>query len=418
SVERYWKLDFSKPDSPAGDGEWLDALDELLAQATRDRLVSDVPLGAFLSGGIDSSLVVSYMAEAASRVATFSIDFPHGGFSEARHARQVASIYGTDHTDMLVEPRSIPTLMESVRFAGEPFADASAIPTYLLSGMTRRNVTVALSGDGGDEAFAGYERHKVAAYADRLGRGPAALGGLGRRIGGGDQHNRRGRLGRGLEAMSLPSHERYATIMAHFDPSTLEDVATADFLEAAGDATRAWRQTLAAPALAGVDRYIALDTATYLPDDLLLKVDRMSMAHALEVRSPLLDYRVHELAASLPTNYKPRGRQTKWALRQLARRRGVPARLAQRRKQGFSVPVGDWFRGELRGWVEDVLLDPATTARGYFQEEGVRGMLEDHAQARADHGDRLFNLAALELWHRAFIDRAVPEAAPTARHWG
>jgi asparagine synthase (glutamine-hydrolysing) len=415
AVDRYWKLEFPAEPLPADDAECLDALDDLLREATRDRLISDVPLGAFLSGGIDSSLVVSYMAELSSRVATFSIDFPHAGFSEARHARRVASLYGTDHTDMMLEPQIVPTLMESVRFAGEPFADSSAIPTYLLCGVTRRGVTVALSGDGGDEAFAGYERHKVATFADRLRQSPAWLSRLSRLVGGANQHSRRGRLARALQALSLPSHERYATIMAQFAPPALEAIATPGFLEAAGDSTRAWRRTLAAPPLPGVNRYLALDTATYLPGDLLLKVDRMSMAHALEVRSPLLDYRVHELAARLPARCKLRGRHTKWALRRLAHRRGLPRPLAYRRKHGFGVPIGDWFRDELRDWVEGVLLDPAALARGYFRPDRVQGLLADHMERRADHGDRLYNLVALELWHRAHVDRKVTPPARSAQ---
>jgi asparagine synthase (glutamine-hydrolysing) len=404
TVRRYWELDFSKDGAPHGDEECLEMLDGLLQEATRDRLISDVPLGAFLSGGIDSSLVVSYMAEASSRVSTFSIDFPHAGFSEGRYARQVASIYGTDHTEMVVEPEVIPAILESVRFAGEPFADSSAIPTYLLSAMTRRGVTVALSGDGGDEAFAGYVRHKVAAYADLFGRAPRALAAVGQAVGGGNHNDARGRVARALEALALPSHDRYASMMSHFEPAAIEELATPYFLEAAGSPWRAWTETLAAPSLPGVDRYAALDTSTYLPGDLLLKVDRMSMAHALEVRSPLLDYRVHELAARLPRRCKLRRGETKWALKRLATRRGLPRELVHRRKQGFGIPIGHWFRDELRGWLEDLLLDPATLNRGYFHEEKVRELFRSHIDGRADHGYRLYNLAVLELWHRAFVD--------------
>src|SRR5436190_2782102 len=212
---RYWEIDYFSDDLPDDDDACLDALDGLLRNATQDRLIADVPLGAFLSGGVDSSLVVSYMAEASDRVSTFSIDFPHAQFSEGRYARRVASIYGTNHTEMTVEPEVVPTLLESVRFAGEPFADSSAIPTYLLSAMTKGKVTVALSGDGGDEAFAGYVRHKVATYADRLGRTPVVLSEIGGLVGGSDNHTRRGRLGRALDVLALPSHERYASMVTH-----------------------------------------------------------------------------------------------------------------------------------------------------------------------------------------------------------
>jgi asparagine synthase (glutamine-hydrolysing) len=402
-IERYWRLDFERPKLESEE-QALEQLDSLLGEATRERLVSDVPLGAFLSGGIDSSLVVSYMAAASSQVKTFSIDFPEAGFSEGEHARRVARIYGTEHEDRLLEPMMVPLVADAVRHAGEPFADSSAIPTLLLSRMTKERVTVALSGDGGDEAFAGYRRYLVARTADRLG----ATAGIARALRGSGVLGRipagAGQLRRIVEAFAMPPARRYASMMSHFAPAELERLCTASFLEAAGSPWSAWEETLAPPALDGVDRYLALDTATYLPDDLLLKVDRMSMADALEVRSPLLDYRVHEFAAGLPERMKLRGRTTKWALKEIARRRGLPSDLVGRRKQGFGVPVGTWMRGELRGWVEDLLLDPRSLARGYFDPQGVRRLLGEHLDGTADHTYRVWNLAVLELWHRTWID--------------
>jgi asparagine synthase (glutamine-hydrolysing) len=402
-VERYWQLDFSKVDN-GSEEEALERLDSLLGQATRERLVADVPLGAFLSGGIDSSLVVSYMAEASSQVKTFSIDFPEAGFSEGEHARRVAKLYATDHEDRLLEPAMVPLVAEAVRHAGEPFADSSAIPTLLLSQMTREGVTVALSGDGGDEAFAGYRRYLVARVADRLGRAGGAARMLNRSGALSILPARAGQLRRAAEAFAMPAGERYASLMSHFTPADLESLCTPAFIEAAGNPRAAWDGTLALPSQAGVDRYLALDTETYLPGDLLLKVDRMSMANALEVRSPFLDYRVYEFAAGLPSRMKLRGRTTKWALKEIARRRGLPPDLVSRRKQGFGVPIGAWLRGELRPWVEELLLDPQTTARGYFDPGTVRGLLREHLDGSADRSNRLWNLAVLELWHRCWID--------------
>ncbi|MBS1860577.1 MAG: asparagine synthase (glutamine-hydrolyzing) [Actinobacteria bacterium] len=402
-VEPWWQLDWSRR-SPEGTEDALAELDRLLAQATRERLVADVPVGAFLSGGIDSSLVVSYMAEAGSRVRTFSIDFPEAGFSEARHARRVAEIYGTEHEERTLEPAMVPLIEEAVRFAGEPFADSSAIPTLLLSRMTRESVTVALSGDGGDEAFAGYRRYLVARTAERLGPVTAVARGL-RRSGITERLPRAGhQVRRAVDALSLPPAARYASMMSHFSPAEVTSMCTPDFLAAAGDPATAWRQTLAPPALPGVDRYLALDTATYLPGDLLLKVDRMSMADALEVRSPLLDYRVHEFAAGLPERMKLRGRTTKWALKELAARRGLPRDLVHRRKQGFGVPLGTWFRGPLRSWLEGLLLDPRSLERGYFEPAAVRRLVGEHLGGDVDHTYRLWNLAVLELWHRTWVD--------------
>jgi asparagine synthase (glutamine-hydrolysing) len=392
-VRRYWTLRHEP--EPVAPEEALDRLDGLLREATRMRLVADVPLGAFLSGGIDSSLVVSYMAEAGGRTRTFSMDFAHDDYSEGAHARRVADIYGTEHEEMLVEPDMIATTLETIRFAGEPFADRSALPTYLLSAMTRRHVTVALSGDGGDEAFGGYRRHKVAAYAHRLG----PLSALARPL---------RRLDRRLALLAVPSERRYATMMSHFGPDQMAEVCDPGFLREASAGPSPWDDVLALPDAQGVDRFGALDTTTYLPGAVLTKVDRMSMAHALEVRSPLLDHEVYEYAARLPPGLKLRRGTTKWLLRRLALRRGMPEDLVMRPKQGFGVPVGDWFRNEQRDWIGDLLLDERTRGRGYFRAETVGRLLDDHVSGRADHSARLWSLAMLELWHRQYIDVPVP----------
>jgi asparagine synthase (glutamine-hydrolysing) len=400
-IEPYWQLDFSKVDQ-GSEEEALECLDSLLAEATRDRLAADVPLGAFLSGGIDSSLVVSYMAEARSGVKTFSIDFPEAGFSEGEHARRVARLYATEHEDRVLEPAMVPLVAEAVRHAGEPFADSSAIPTLLLSRMTREKVTVALSGDGGDEAFAGYQRYLAIGGRPRLPRGVARL--LARSGVLSLLPDRASRVDRAVAIRALPTTERYASMMSHFTPADLALLCTSSFVAEAGELGAPWEETLTPPDLPGVDRYVALDTATYLPGDLLLKVDRMSMSSALEVRSPLLDHRVHEFAAGLPTAMKLRGRTTKWSLRELARRRGLPPDLVDRPKQGFGIPVGVWLRRELRPWVEDLLLDPLSLQRGYFQPQEVRRLLHEHLDGSDNHTYRVWSLAVLEQWHRSWID--------------
>jgi asparagine synthase (glutamine-hydrolysing) len=399
-IERYWQLDFSK-DSAVSEEEALGRLDSLLAEATRDRLVADVPLGAFLSGGIDSSLVVAYMAAASNAVKTFSIDFPEAGFSEGEHARRVAQIYGTEHEDRVLEPAMVPLIADAVRHAGEPFADASAIPTLLLSRMTGERVTVALSGDGGDEAFAGYQRY-LAVGNGGLGRGTARL--LAKSGALSLLPARAERLRRAASLRALAPGNHYATLMSHFAPDDLDQLCTPGFLAAVDEPGVIWDETLALPDLPGIDRYLALDTATYLPGDLLLKVDRMSMSTGLEVRSPFLDYRVQELAASLPGRMKLRGNTTKWALKELARRHGLPPDLIGRPKQGFGVPVGTWMRGELRPWVEDLLFDPRSLARGYFEPAAVRRLVGEHLDGGADHTYKVWNLAVLEQWHRSWID--------------
>jgi len=402
--QRWWSIRHGASAEPATDTECLDRLDELMSEATRLRLIADVPVGAFLSGGIDSSLVVSYMAEHAADVRTFSIDFPHARFSEGIYAAEVAAVYGTRHEDLTVDPDIIPTIAATVQAAGEPFADSSAIPTYVLSEMTRRRVTVALSGDGGDEAFAGYVRHRLAVAGDKLGPLPQLARPFADALGRVPGNGRLARVKRGAMAMSRSSHERYALIMSHFDPDGMERLCTPDFLIEAGGPRRAWDEVLRLPPTRGVNRYLELDTATYLPDDLLLKVDRMSMAHALEVRSPLLDHEVHEFAARIPARFKLCRGETKWLLKQLARRRGLPEHLVTRAKKGFGIPVGHWFRGELRPWIEDVLRDPRTRGRGWFDGPEIDRLLDAHLTGTDDHTPRLWNLAMLELWQREWID--------------
>jgi asparagine synthase (glutamine-hydrolysing) len=385
-VRPYWEL--RADPRPIDDDEALERLDGLLREATQMRLVADVPLGAFLSGGIDSSVVVSYMAEAGGRTRTFSIDYGDDVLSEGVHARRVAELYGTEHEEMRVEPDAVATTLETVRFAGEPFADRSALPTFLLAQMTRRHVTVALSGDGGDEAFAGYRQHRLAAYADRLG----PLAALTRPL---------ARFDRRFGVLSLPRQQRYASIMALMEPELLERLCRPEFLAAAR--AEPWEDVLTLPDTAGVNRYALFDARTYMPGAVLTKVDRMSMAHSLEVRSPLLDHHVYEFAASLPSRMKLRLGRSKWLLRQLALRRGLPEDLVWRRKQGFGVPVARWFREEQREWITGLLLDERTTGRDYFNTDAVRALLDEHV-AGADRSAQLWILATLELWHRQFID--------------
>jgi asparagine synthase (glutamine-hydrolysing) len=389
TIERYWELRH-QPERMS-EAEALEALDAAVREATRLRLVADVPLGAFLSGGIDSSLVVSYMAEAGGRTRTFSIDFGHDDYSEGAHARRVAELYGTEHEQMLVEPDAIATTIETIRFAGEPFADRSALPTYLLSQMTRRHVTVALSGDGGDEAFAGYRRHKLAAYADRLG----PLGALARPLAGRDRR---------FAMVAMNPHDRYVQQMAYVKPEEMAQLCRPEFLAAATGGPDPYDEVLALPEGRGADRYGLLDAMTYLPGAVLTKVDRMSMAHSLEVRSPLLDHEVYELAGRIPVSLKLHRGHTKWLLRRLAVRRGLPEDLVMRPKQGFGVPVGEWFRGAQRDWITGLLLDERATGRGYFDTGYVRRILDDHIARRSDHAAHLWSLAMLELWHRQYID--------------
>lgn len=405
--ERWWTLPEASDSPQLAEGDALERLDELLADATRSRLVSDVPVGALLSGGVDSSLVVSYMAEQPGQVKTFSIDVPVAGFSEAVHARAVARMYSTDHHELAIGPEMLADSVEAISQIGEPFADSSAVPTQLLARLARTHVTVALAGDGGDEAFGGYRRYAVMAQLDRTalaGRLVAAL----------MPESVRWRLPRADRWMQLAArsrHDRYAELVTHFQPDRLQRLCQPDFIGAAGGTSEAWDQVLELPGGTGISCYARLDTLTYLPGDILVKVDRMSMAHSLEVRSPFLDHAVQELAVDLPSSLKLRSGTTKWILRELAFRRGIPEAVINRPKMGFAIPVGAWMRGSLKDWVQDLVLSERSRARGYFVEAELRRLLSEHLEGRADHETRLWNLAMLELWHRAWIDgdsREVP----------
>ena len=415
-VERYWRLDFSRKASFASDEEAFEALREHVRRAVRQRMVSDVPLGAFLSGGLDSATVVAEMAEASSEpVKTFCIGF-ESELDERPLARLVAQRFATDHHELVVEPDAIETLPQIVRHYGEPFADATAVPTFYLARMARRHVTVALNGDGGDEAFGGYTRYQAALLASRLDRAPAPLRDVASRLASRLPANgrvdswqmRARRLG---ETLTLDPAERHLQYMTALQGLRRERLYTPQFAAALGEsrvdvAFRAvWDQGTAAGA---VDHELEIDSVTFLPDDLLTKVDIATMAASLEGRSPLLDHELMQFAASLPERLKVTGREKKVALRGAMRGR-LPAEVLRAPKRGFQPPVAEWLRGDLRGYARDVLLDPVSRDRGMFRTDAVAAMLDEHAAGRTDNSQGLWTLLVLELWHRELID-----VAPTA----
>jgi asparagine synthase (glutamine-hydrolysing) len=382
--------------------------------------VADVPLGAFLSGGIDSSAVVAAMAEATSRpVKTFSIGFEQEAFDELPHARRVAQQFGTDHEEFVVRPNAVEILPKLVRHYGEPFADSSAIPCFYLAELTRRHVTVALNGDGGDEAFAGYTRYVSNRMAGSFDRLPASVRRLvaaaGRRLPErGEVSSPLNRARRMAGALALDPIERYASYVSLHGADRRAALYTPEYADLVGpvDALDVLRDPWEAASGEDVlDRLLEVDTLTYLPDDLIAKIDIATMAHALEARSPFLDHEMMELAASIPASLKARGTEKKWVLRE-AMRGWLPDDLLDRPKQGFSVPLSDWFRGELRSYVSDVLLDPSTLARGWFREEAVSGMLDRHAAGADGEAGRIWSLLMLELWHRELVEGRASVPAP------
>jgi asparagine synthase (glutamine-hydrolysing) len=418
STERYWRLDYSHKRTEDR-RELEEELRERLGAAVRRRMISDVPLGAFLSGGVDSSIVVSEMAAASTLpVKTYSIGFEEEEYNELPQARLVAERFGTDHHEFVVQPDAIALVPKLVRHYGEPYADSSAIPTFHLAEVTRRHVTVALNGDGGDESFAGYLRHVANSLTGRLDGVPRPLrsgvAALGRAIP--EQAGSRGLLSRArrlLVSVDADAIERYRLHVSVFNDAERAELLDPEF-RASVDASRApdvigvpWR---AASGSSTLDRLLEVDVNSYLPGDLLPKVDIASMAYSLEARSPFLDPEVMEFAASLPPREKASMGRKKLLLRR-AYRGHIPDSILDGAKRGFGVPLGAWFRGDLESYARELLLDRTTLDRGYLNEPAVRSILDAHAAGQGDRSLQLWALVMLESWQRELGSRAQPAAA-------
>jgi asparagine synthase (glutamine-hydrolysing) len=410
SERRYWRV----PPGPfVGPVDKLALQEELrrhLAEAVRVRLVSDVPLGAFLSGGIDSSIVVALMSELADGpVRTFAIGFEDALYNELTYAAEVARRCRSEHREFIVEPRCAEVLEELVPLFGEPFADSSAIPTWYLSGKTRQHVKVALSGDGGDELFGGYDRYRAMRLAKLCDASPRflrrMLSGVARLGRSAERRSHGHRIRRFLAALSDDPVERYLKWVSVFDAASREQVTTSDFRDSLdgfrGEEYLRWhfsKQAETSPP----ERAMAADLDSYLPGDLLVKTDVASMAWGLEVRCPFLDHRLVAFARQIPTRLKLSLFTGKRILRRAFADK-LPESVARRKKMGFGVPLGRWFRGELRPMLSDVLLGGKAFSRGVLRPEGVRGLIDEHVQGLADHSAKLYALLFLELWYRKFV---------------
>ena len=417
-VERYWRLSFS-PGPPIDFPDAVREVRALVEECVALREVADVPLGAFLSGGVDSSTIVAMMARRSSRpVKTFSVDRQAGEGGEAVYARMVAKRYGTDHHEITIRPEMVSILPKLVRMYGEPFADPSAVPTFYVSELARQHVVVALSGDGGDEAFAGYTRYGL----EKLARGvgdlpwpfPKIVKSLLAKLPGATL-----RPAREFAAHDGVSEaERYLFFLAHFTRRDKERACGPALIERArgNNVVAEFERILAASdAKDAINRLLDLDTQTYLPDDIFTKVDIASMAHALEVRAPFADHVLLERMAQLPGSLKVRGFRGKQLLRHAVRDL-LPAPILSRRKKGFSLPLNRWMREELAEMSRDLLTDGTARARGMIDPRQATRLLDEH-QAGFDHGERLWNLTVLELWFRAFVDGSahrVSEPPPPA----
>ena len=411
-IQRYWDLAAvaAQPRRDMSDAEAIAEAEELIGDAVARRMIADVPLGALLSGGVDSSTVVALMQQASGRpVKTFTVGFSDSDFDESSHARAVAAHLGTDHTEIMLSPEDaralIPTLADC---HDEPFADSSALPTRLVSQIARRDVTVALSGDGGDEAFLGYNRYRVAAQAwrraERLpaplrraaagalrGVPTAAWDGLARLLPAARRPTLAGDKMHKLAALlgAADADAVYKQLVSHWrDPQALVPGGR-------DTAAPVWEAARRIPDFA--ERMAFLDTATYLPDDILTKLDRASMSTSLETRVPLLDHRVVEFAWSLPKRMRLRQGQGKWLLRQVLYRH-VPRALIDRPKAGFAVPIAAWLRGPLRGWAEDLLDERRLREDGLFAPAPIRAAWADHLAGRGNHWQALWGVCMAQAW--------------------
>jgi len=411
-LQRYWQPDFTKK-VQLSEEEAGERTVEILRDAVRVRLMSEVPLGAFLSGGIDSSAVVALMSqESSERVKTFSIGFDEQDFSELHHARRIAEHVGAEHHEFIVRPDALEVLPTLVEHYGEPYADSSAVPTYYVAKETRKHVTVALNGDGGDESFAGYERYIAMGLTEKYRRVPSFL----RESVIKETVNlipssplKRSRVKsakRLLDAVALPRVDRYARWVSVFNEQTKQPLYSDHFREQtqAADATGILAEWFKrANGIGVVDAMLLTDQMTYLPNDLLVKVDIATMAVSLEARSPFLDHHVIEFAASLPQNLKLRRLTSKYLLKKVLRKL-LPSENLKRRKMGFGVPVGHWFRGKMQPFLREVLLSEKALRRGLFKPEEVRQLIELHVRGERDYSQQLWTLLMLELWFNRFID--------------
>ena len=433
SVARYWTppyrsdightfADPSLVDSAKwSHADWQAKLRETLTDAVRLRMRSDVPLGAFLSGGIDSTIISGLMQSLSSRpILTFSIGFTVEKFDERQYAREAAKLLGTDHQEYVVEPSALDTLPDLIWHYDEPFGDSSAIPTMYLSRVTREKVTVALSGDGGDELFAGYDRYQAVLLAGKIDRLPGFVKSIcgwpvwqkiPARI---EQKSFRRRVKRFLSGMAESPERRYLRWIGIFDNDARSRLYSKEFaaqLHGFDSAEFLLDAYQLCPDRDFVTRTTAVDVQTYLPCDILTKVDIASMAASLEARSPFLDHHVAELAARMPLDLKfEQGRGKKILVDTF--KDLLPDSIQTRKKMGFGVPIDHWFRGELRSLVEESLLSPQSLARGYFNPQVIREMVDQHTSGQFDHSYRLWNLMVLEHWHRTFLDPATLPTGP------
>lgn len=414
TLRRYWQPQLG-PKPVMGEAQAEEVLAERLQHAVSSRLVADVPFGAFLSGGLDSSTVVALMARQLSQpVKTFTIGFKEAAYSELDDARRVARHLGTEHHELTVEPDAVALLQQLVWHFDEPFADSSAVPTFLVSQLAQRHVKMVLTGDGGDELFGGYDRYLRLLALERMGPlrplAAATLRGVGALL----PNPRGGRLQRVGERLRLPFAQRYLSGVALTRPDQARALCTMaggsghyhlPLLDAAGSDLGAGASVL--------DRAVAIDLQSYLPDDILVKLDRMAMATSLEGRAPFLEPNLAQFALQLPESLRVRNGRGKYLLRKVAAR-WLPAEVLNKPKQGFAIPIAEWFRGPLRALAQDTFAGRAFRERGLVDVGAANALLREHVGGVADRSEALWQVLCLELWAQRFLDAPIASTAAAA----
>ena len=410
-IQKYWDVQF-QPNEAATEAELVEQLRAMLVESVTLHQVSDVPVGAFLSGGLDSSAVVALMAKpAAGRLKTFSIGFAESEFDELPYARDVAKAFGTDHYDLVLRPDAVSIVEDLTWYLDEPFGDTSAIPTYMVSKLASEHVKVVLSGDGGDELFAGYDKYVVEGRERRFDRIPSPLRAVAGAVGRAMPEGMTGR--RFLQHLALDGAHRYLDASTMFRAGELRKLFRPDAYRRLADQDPL-SESLRVLQHGGDDWLAALqyrDLHTYLPLDILTKVDRATMAHSLEARPPLLDHRLVEFAATVPARYRLRDGTTKYLFKQ-AMRGILPDAIIDRQKHGFVVPLAKWFRGDLAGFARDLLLSDRCRQRGFFDTRYVERLLQLNERGR-NLDLQLWTVMSFELWCQRFLDPAPrPQPAP------
>jgi len=409
--KKYWHLDYSQK-LILSESEWKSRILEKLEESVKIRMIADVPLGAFLSGGIDSSAVVAFMSKHSVKpVKTFSIGFSNKKYNELPYAKMVADKFKTDHTEYVVEPRAIELLPMLVRHYEEPYADSSALPTYYVSKLTRSDVTVALNGDGGDENFAGYSRYSALKfsmlYEKFIALHNLTVKPLSKCVAGISRNQFFDRVRRFSETLEESHGRRFVDYICFFSEKEKQDLYTEEFQKRVIGLDS--QQLIAnrfseAGTTDKTEQALYADFVTYLPEDLLAKVDIASMAVALEGRSPFLDHEFLEMTAKIPFELKLHGRNNKKYILKKALSGLLPDEILYRKKVGFSLPIHNWFRNELKQYAYDLLLSEKALGRGLFNKEAIMCMLDEHSQSQRGYGHKIWALVTLELWFREYFN--------------